>query len=99
MKSTCCAALWQLFTGWKGSDDAGSLKVIFGEPTLETVSIKLCSGHQSDSIGGVDSDNSGQIFNRQFRLIQLEIDFAPQCICFLLIGDPTFRRLGVEEFF
>ena len=87
-----------MFTGWKGSDDAGSLAVILGEPTLETVSIKLCSGHQGGSIGGVDPNNSRQIFNRLFRLIQLEIDFAPQCIRLFLIGDPTFRRLGVEEF-
>jgi len=33
-----------------------------------------------------------------FRLIQLEIDLAPQCIRLFLIGDPTFRSLGVEEF-
>ena len=74
------------------------LKVILGKPTLQAFSIEFCSGHQGGSIGGVDPNNSGQIFNRLFRLIQLEIDFAPQCIRLLLVGDPTFRRLGVEEF-
>jgi hypothetical protein len=29
-----CAMLWQLLTGWNGSEDAGALKVILGEPPL-----------------------------------------------------------------
>ena len=81
MKSICCVVLRQLLTGWNGSEDAGSLKIILGKPTLETFSIKFCSGHQGSSIGGVNPNNIGQIFNRLFRLIQLEIDFTPQCIC------------------
>ena len=83
-----------MFTGWNGSEDIGSLKVILGEPTPQTVSIKSYSGHQGGSIGGVDLNNSGQIFNRLFRLIQLEIDFAPQCIRLLLSRGPKFQAFG-----
>lgn len=99
MKSICCTVLRQLLAGWNGSEDAGSLKVILGEPTLQTVSIKFCSGHQGGSIGGVDPDNSGQIFNRLFRLIQLEIDFAPQCIRLLLMGIQLSGVSALRSFF
>lgn len=88
----------QLLTGWNGSKNAGSLKVIFGEPTLYTFSIKFRSGHQGGSIGRVDPNNSGQIFDRLFWLIELEINFAPKSIRLFLIGDPTFRSFGVEKF-
>ena len=77
MKSTCCAALRQLFTGWSGSQDAGLLKVILGKPTLQAFSIEFCSGHQGGSIGGVDPNNSGQVFNRLIWLIQLQVNLAP----------------------
>jgi hypothetical protein len=33
-ESINCAMLWQLLTSWNGSEDAGALKVIFGEPPL-----------------------------------------------------------------
>lgn len=91
--------LWQLFAGWNGSESTGSLKVILGEPTLQTFSIQSCPGHQGGGIGGIDPNDSGEIFNRLFRLIQLEVDLAPQCIGLLLVGDPAFRGLGSEEFF
>src|SRR5688572_14802372 len=60
-------------------------------------SVKLCSGHQGGSIGWVDPNNSGQIFNRLIRLVKFKINLAAQCIRFFLIGDPTFRRLGLKE--